>query len=224
MGSPCSIEGCTRPAVARTWCRAHWKRWRRNGSPTADADRTRIPVDARFWAKVNKDGPVPPADTDLGPCWLWTASTDDWGYGFFREIAGQQMQRAHRVAWSMHVGPIPPGMRVLHRCDNPPCVNYERHLFLGTDEDNVADRVAKGRSSQLRSHHGEATSTRKLSADQVTEIRARYSTTGVYQSDLALEYGVTQSQISRIVRGTRWNVHGDVPYRSFESRRGGRRY
>ena len=63
------------------------------------------------------------------------------GYGVFSE--GKDI-RAHRRAWEAFYGPIPTGMHVLHHCDNPPCVNVN-HLFLGTDADNNADMMAKGR-------------------------------------------------------------------------------
>ena len=92
----------------------------------------------RFWAKVDRSG---------GPdaCWPWTAGRYRAGYGHFR-INGK-MERAHRVAWVLLRGPIPEGQDVLHTCDSPPCCNAERHHFLGTDLDNAADRVAKGRSA-----------------------------------------------------------------------------
>jgi hypothetical protein len=89
----------------------------------------RAPVEHRFWAKVNKDGPIHPTH---GKCWLWTAGTLPAGYGRF---AGNL---AHRYSWRLHVGPIPAGMSILHKCDTPSCVN-PRHLFLGTQQDNLAD-------------------------------------------------------------------------------------
>jgi hypothetical protein len=75
-------------------------------------------------------------------CILWAKSRSSKGYGA-AYYEGRQIG-AHRLAWILAHGPIPPGMNVCHRCDNPPCVNVD-HLFLGTPGDNNRDTVAKGR-------------------------------------------------------------------------------
>lgn len=106
---------------------------------------------ARYWAKVAKDGPtlVP----ELGRCWRWTASTTSFGYGQLNPgWRNAAPVRAHRVSWEIHNGPIPAGLDVLHRCDNPPCSNPD-HLFLGTALDNMRDMIAKGRARHPRSTH-----------------------------------------------------------------------
>lgn len=100
------------------------------GFPVAD----RIP---RFWARVQKgDG-----------CWEWQGTRIAHGYGRLR--VGSERVLAHRYSWRITNGPIPAGMSVLHRCDNPPCVRPD-HLFLGTQLDNNRDRSAKGRSYRGR--------------------------------------------------------------------------
>jgi hypothetical protein len=83
--------------------------------------------------------------TDTG-CIVWTGYCDPDGYGRIN-IIDRPAALAHRVAWVEAHGPIPPETPcVLHRCDNPPCCNID-HLFLGTQEDNMVDKVTKGRGS-----------------------------------------------------------------------------
>jgi len=143
------------------------------------------PYDVVFWRHVNK----------TEGCWLWTATVSRKGYGKFK--VNRRTQMASRVAWLLCVGPIPDGLWVLHRCDNPPCVN-PAHLFLGTSEDNVADRDAKGRV-----RHGETHPCAKLKASEVASIRSLHSE-GASLWFLAGKFGVTSAHISDIVNGRKW--------------------
>ena len=96
-----------------------------------------LSLEARFWQKVLK----------TEKCWPWQGGYHKSGYGLILSKGkGTPKLLAHRVAWEIGCGPIPEGFHVLHHCDNPPCVNYEECLFLGTTADNNADMIAKGRA------------------------------------------------------------------------------
>jgi hypothetical protein len=102
--------------------------------------------------------------------------------------------KAHRAAYLILVGPIPEGLHVLHRCDNPPCVN-PAHLFLGTNADNIRDREAKGRGVPPR--HA------KLTAEQVLEFRRRCAA-GSTAWQLSKEFGISYPQAKAIKAGRCW--------------------
>lgn len=159
-------------------------------------------VEERFWQRVDKSGLVPAHVPELGPCWLWTGSKLPKGYGrFYPKWKGAVY--AHRFSWELRHGrTIPAGMEVLHRCDNPACVNPD-HLTVGTHLDNVADMDQKGRRV-ARALTGEQHPNRKLSIEQVRTIRARWAAGGVRQRVLAAEFGVTRGLIGQIVRGKAW--------------------
>lgn len=130
-------------------------------------------------------------------CWEWRAGRTRGGYGGFAVC--RRHIGAHRYAYCVYVGAIPYGLRVLHRCDNPPCVRPS-HLFLGTDKDNVHDCAAKGRRGTLR---GEDAVKAKLAADQVLEIR-RLIKLGVARKEISAKFGISRSNISHIKMGRSW--------------------
>lgn len=184
----------------------------------------------RFWEKVDKAGPIPAHVPELGPCWLWTAGRFNTGYGQIR-IEGRNVL-AHRCAWELTFGAIPigdgpHGTCVLHRCDVRLCVN-PTHLFLGSHQTNIADRDAKDRTQKGNRHwsrmhperraRGDANGSRlhpelrargarngsaKITDADVAAIRARRAN-GELQHTIALEYGISRSQVSSIELGKTW--------------------
>jgi len=141
-------------------------------------------LEQRFLQKVTK---LPTG------CWLWTGTVHGKGYGHFK--LSNKVAKAHRVAWELYIGDIPAGLMVLHGCDVTACVNPE-HLFLGTNDDNLKDRQAKGRQAR-----GEKTWTAKLDASQVIEIR---QSTMMSRLELSIQYGVSKSTINSILNGETW--------------------
>lgn len=144
--------------------------------------RSEDPVDLRFLRSRTE------ADPETG-CWNWTGSLVD-GYAHLTE--NRKGVYAHRRMWSLAYGPIPQGLWVLHRCDNPRCINPD-HLFLGTNNDNVQDMVRKGRNHN-------AGQPRKLNAEQVKEIRESTKMC----SELANQFGVSESNIRWIRKRGTW--------------------
>lgn len=143
----CSIDGCETPAKARGWCSTHYHRWRTTGNPGPAAKRTKRPRGLAPSEVLQWHGWS--VDPETG-CWEWAGSRGSQGYG--RVIAhdhGWRQERAHRASYEVHRGPIPAGMVVRHRCDNPPCVNPE-HLILGSQGDNMQDMVERERTVHAR--------------------------------------------------------------------------
>lgn len=136
-------------------------------------------------------------DPETG-CWNWTACKVRDGYGRIGD-RGRKLKLAHRISYELHRGAIPDGIHVCHRCDNPACINPD-HLFLGTNDDNIADKVAKGRSPcQKGRDNGNA----KLTEADVHAIRAAKACWGINMK-LAKQYGVVNSMISDIRGGRKW--------------------
>ena len=142
-------------------------------------------------------------------CWLWQGFVFDSGYGSFR-IDGERNSRAHRWSYEHFVGPIPDGLLVLHRCDVRRCVN-PAHLFVGTQKENIADMLAKGRGPE-RVRQGATLNcvgvnnpAAKLTEDAVREIR-RLRETGLSHMKLARRFGVSTPVIQSILKGKTW-VH-----------------
>ena len=132
-------------------------------------------------------------------CWIWTASDLRGRYG--RIGVGQDVELAHRVSWRLHLGEIPDGINVLHRCDNAHCVNPD-HLFLGTQQVNMDDKVLKNRQQK-----GESVPTSKLTVKDVSQIKDFFKTiksSKYTQGYIASEFGITQRHVRKILSGNAW--------------------
>jgi hypothetical protein len=142
----------------------------------------------RFFARV----------VERGDCDVWAGSRTAAGYGRFRTNRPRRMALAHRVSWEIHYGPVPDGMCVLHRCDNPPCVKPE-HLWLGSIADNNQDMDAKGRrrARPLRGDHHPAA---KLTSDEVRWLREHRPGPG----PAYLLFGISKSAYYYALSGHTW--------------------
>lgn len=131
------VRTCEKTGCSNTWQVEQSSPKRYCCRACAYADKPSVPLQERFWTKVAKGNP--------DECWLWTGSlTNSGGYGQLSRSRAEGPVRANRVSYEMHIGPIPDGLSVLHRCDTPACVN-PAHLFLGTTRDNARDMSRKGR-------------------------------------------------------------------------------
>lgn len=127
-------------------------------------------------------------------CIEWHGYAHEDGYGFIK-IKGQNCL-THRVSWEINNGPIPEGLCVLHKCDNPPCINPE-HLFLGTKQDNMNDCIRKGRAKKS---FGDKHPNVKVKDSVLPEI-IKERGSGVRVVDLVRKYGLKKSQIYNILNG-----------------------
>lgn len=186
----CSVDGCSQKHAAKGYCRKHYERWKKHGDPHHSATWYATPEEC-FEARTNK--------IDAEGCWEWTGYKNRGGYGVMR--LGEKVGLAHRYAYERFVGAIPDTGNphdncILHKCDNPACVNPS-HLFLGSQADNVVDMHSKGRAAQLV---GEQTGNSKLSERIVKTIRGSKAPSSV----LAEKFGVNSATINRIRSRVTW--------------------
>jgi hypothetical protein len=183
MTKQCSVDGCDREVEAKGLCSRHYYRQKRGGDITTKSMKEKSYTE-KFWEKVKLSG--------LDDCWMWQATKDGNGYGMMK--TNGRHERAHRVSHTLLKGTIPNGLFVCHTCDTPGCVN-PAHLFLGTNDDNMKDMVAKGRSDKERRYC-------ILSRDQAKAVYdVRYS---VSATALAKEYNVSVPTVYAIWCQRNW--------------------
>jgi hypothetical protein len=146
-------------------------------------------------------------------CWIWQGSIDKDGYGNFS--IGKRSCKAHRVSWALANGKEPGGLLVCHACDTPACI-HPQHLFLGTTQDNIADKMAKGRQrAGAGSRHGSKTYPEsrkrglelpqtKLTPAQVRWVRVA-ADTGRSNGSIAKALGVHHLTVGKILKGETWS-------------------
>lgn len=169
IATNCGNKDCVRPEHLKVV---------KHGNPSS--------LSEKFWPYVDKtDG-----------CWIWKG-TISRGRGLIQQNFPRKSHKAHRVSWILHNGAIPDGLLVCHKCDNGLCVN-PKHLFLGTTQDNIADKVKKGRQYRGNRHHNA-----KLTFEKAQEIRKLFSE-GRTRREMCLMYSVSPATIASVVFGELW--------------------
>lgn len=190
MPDCCVVEGCSGAVNARGMCSTHYMQQRRAGLLPIGT-RARGTMGERFLNHIDK--------TDS--CWNWLGRLVGKGYGTI-SIGGKgsKQQLVHRFSYEHHKGPIPEGMVIMHKCDNPRCVNPD-HLEAGTQSQNIKDAFARGRKvCKASGVRGEAHGASKLNNEIVLAIRASNDN----YDKLAEMYGVSRTSIERIKYRKTW--------------------
>ena len=186
----CDAPGCTEPFYGRGYCKAHYHRLRRFG--TIEEPFSTTYKNASLEEKLRLG--APPGRPE--ECWEWQRSLTSRGYPRTSH-RGVRTIMVHRLAYEVHKGPVPPGISVCHKCDNPKCVN-PNHLFLGTVTDNQRDKFWKGRHPHCGTH-GRA----RMTDDEARMVRATAKCPDDYRR-FARQFGVGYGTIYNLVRGNSW--------------------
>lgn len=178
----CKVFNCEGKYEGLGYCTKHYQRRKKN------PDLANV-----YWETV--DRLLAKLDINIGDCWIWNGAKFSNHYGLLS--INNKNYLTHRIAYALFIGPIPRGLNVLHKCDNPPCCN-PAHLFLGTQAENMVDKVKKGRSSK-----GARNGAAKLDATQVREIK-RLLQGSISQREIGSRFGIGQTAISLINTGKNW--------------------
>lgn len=167
------LDGCEKPRKRGGYrmCPMHVTRQHLHGT-TEPGAKCHAPLAERFDRFVVR----------LAECWDWTGSKNNHGYGRMGRIY------AHRISYERTFGLIPPGMEILHRCDNPPCTNPS-HLMIGTHADNMADRANKGRVPLGR-----------IAPSDIEEMR-RLKAEGLSGTAISERFGVSRNYVNQLISG-----------------------
>ena len=187
----CKYDGCNGKAVGRGYCQKHYLRYMKYGSPDSKKN-DHAPIEIRFWRYVSKK--------ENNECWEWIGQRLSNGYGRI-SLGAKSLgsDGAHRVSWEIfNKTSVPDGMFVMHKCDNPSCVN-PNHLTIGTPKENVADMIAKGRKRTV-APKGEGNGKSLLNEEKVRIIRS----STLNHAALGRELGVSPNCVRGVRIGRTW--------------------
>lgn len=182
----CAIENCNNNKVCKGLCDKHYTRLKRNGSTD---------LKIKHYSHRLNDNSISIPESG---CIIWLGSVDSYGYGTIS--ANGKAERTHRLSFISNYGEIPKGMLVCHKCDIPSCIN-PNHLFLGTHQDNMADRDIKGRQyDRTGTKNGRA----KLDNEKANEIRKIFSSTKISKAKLGRMFDVSSTTILGVINNKYW--------------------
>jgi hypothetical protein len=141
----------------------------------------------RFFQKIKK----------TEACWIWTGRKNWKGYGEVK--CNNKSYKSHRLSWIIHFGCIPEKMCILHKCDNPCCVN-PNHLFLGTHQDNMIDMFQKGRGNRA---FGTRVTPSKLNEEKVRSLRNDFYS-GMKRDDILMKYSISKRAMYLVAKRITW--------------------
>lgn len=205
MTKICKVEGCgcevyssggrwsSRPfALSTMYCRKHL-RWLEQYGTLEPPKMAQGSIQFRFWKHVEKRGE--------DECWEWVGAKKNTksGYGSLWDNEAKKSRLVHRVSYEIAHGEIPAGKVVMHKCDNPKCVN-PKHLMVGTGKQNVEDRARKGRSAR-NIFFGEQNPKSKITLEQAKFIKAH---TEMGHKQIADMWGVSPNCIRSVRIGRTW--------------------
>jgi len=188
----CVYPDCGKEVASWGYCQKHYKRTKKYGSPHPRKN-SQEPLGIRFWAFVEKK--------EIDECWPWGGNLQPNGYGRFSIGKKQEgSDGAHRVSWRLaNKQDIPKGMHIMHKCDNPSCVN-PNHLTIGTAKENTQDMIRKGRKktvAPLGTENGKSL----LDAEKVLLIRS----SNLNHAALGRQLGVSPNCVRGVRIGRTWS-------------------
>ena len=187
----CGHNGCENAITTIGYCQKHYKRFLKYGD-TAPRKKSHEPLEVRFWLYVDKK--------EVEDCWNWTGDARPNGYGRISiGTVAEGCDGAHRVSWKLaNKQDIPKGMHIMHKCDNPLCVN-PNHLELGTAKQNTQDMIRKG-SKRTVAPLGTENGKSLLDAEKVLLIRS----SNLNHAALGRQLGVSPNCIRGVRIGRTW--------------------